>query len=160
MKKGLFGNGATIVISTTIIAVIVLIGLITFDIATKREKGGQMAGLSGVYAINPNSLPAPGAGILKQEPGTSHDCEGVIFRAADNGTHYVREAGGGRYYAAEVNNRFGIYILNYGYLLKIEHSSLDIHTFQKLKHALYHCDGSYTQSGLRMAVSSPENIQA
>ena len=160
MKKGFFGNGATLCISTAVIAIIVLIGLITFGIATKLEKAKQMAGLSGPYVLNPNSLPAPGAGILKQESVNSLGCEGVIFRAADNGVHYVRESGGGRYYAAEVNNRFGIYILNYGYLLKIKNSSMDTHIFQKLKHALYHCDGLYTQSGLRIVVSSPENTQA
>ncbi len=160
MKKGLFRNGTTIFISTAVIAVIALIGMITYGIATELEKGRQMAGLSDSYAFNPDSLPAPGAGILKQEAGRSLDCDGVIFRASDNGIRYVRESGAGRYYAAEVNNKFGIYILNYGYLLKVENPGLDIPTYRKLKNALYNCDGLYTQSGLRIVVSSSKNTEA
>ncbi|MCK5479805.1 MAG: hypothetical protein KAJ06_01615 [Gammaproteobacteria bacterium] len=160
MKKGLFGSGTTLFISTAVITVIILIGLITFGIATELKKGRQMAGLSGPDDFNPNSLPTPGAGILKQEAGRPLDCEGVIFRASDNGIRYVRESGAGYYYAAEVNNIFGIYILNYGYLLKVENPGLDIPTYKKLKHALYHCDGLYTQSGLRIVVSSSENKEA
>jgi len=160
MKKGIFGNGTTLFISTAVIAVIALIGVITFGVASELEKSRQMAGLSGPYAFSPDSLPAPGAGILKQELGRTLDCKGVIFRAADNGIRYVRESGGGRYYAAEVNKTFGIYILNYGYLLKVENPGLDVHTYRKLKHALYDCDGLYTQSGLRIVVNSSENTQA
>ena len=157
MKKGLFGGVTTLLISTGIMLVIVLVGLVTFGIAAELEKGRQLAGLSVADEFDPNRLAAPGAGILKQGPGRALDCEGVIFRAANNGTRYVRESGGGRYYAAEVHNMFGIYTLYYGHLVKVENSSLDIHTFRRLKHALYHCDGTSTQSGLHIALGSPED---
>jgi len=166
MRKGFFGGATTVLISTGIILVIVLVGLITFGVAVELEKGRQMAGLSDPGEFDPNSLPAPASGILKYELGRSQgfgrplDCEGVIFSAAKNGTRFVRESGGGRYYAAEVDNMFGIYTIGYGHLVKVENSSLDTHTYRKLKHALYHCDGVYTQSGLHVALNSAENQPA
>jgi hypothetical protein len=157
MKKGLAGDVATLFISTGIILVIVWIGLITFSVSAKLEKGGPWAGLSVLGYFNPNSLPAPGSGIFKLGSNNVLSCKGFFFGAANNGTRYVRESGGGRYYAAEVHNRFGIYTVYYDHLVKVQNSSLDIHTFRKLKHALYHCDGAFTQSGLRIALSSPED---
>ena len=156
MNKGLLGGGATLLISTGIILVIVMVGLITFGIAAELEKGRKLTGLSGAEEFAPDSLPAPGAGILKRGPDYALNCEGLFFGAANNGTRYVRESGGGRYYAAEVHHEFGIYTVYYDHLVKVENSSLDIHTFRKLKHALYHCDGAPTQSGLRIALASPE----
>ena len=156
MNKGLYGSIATLFISTGIILVIIMVGLVTFGIATELQKGRLLSGLSVEDEFDPNNMPAPGAGILRQEPGNALVCEGLIFRVANNGIRYVRESGGGRYYAAEIHNRFGIYTLYYDHLVKIENSSLDIHTFRKLKHALYHCDGAFIQSGLHMALSSPE----
>jgi hypothetical protein len=172
MRKGFFGGATTVLISTGIILVIVLVGLITFGISVELEKGRQMAGLSNPGEFDPNSLPAPAAGILKYELGRSQgfgrsqesgrplDCEGVLFSVAKNGTRFVRESGGGRYYGAEVDNMFGIYTIGYGHLVRVENSSLDTHTYRKLKHALYHCDGVYTRSGLRIALNSAENKPA
>jgi hypothetical protein len=159
MNKGYFGGAATFFISAGIILVIVMVGLITFGIAAELEKSRQMAGLSVADGFDPDSLPAPGAGILKLEPDNVLSCEGFSFGAANNGTRYVRESGGGRYYAAEVRSRFGIYTVYYDHLVRVQDSSLDIHTFRKLKHALYHCDGAFTQSGLRIALGSPEAPQ-
>jgi hypothetical protein len=79
---------------------------------------------------------------------------------AKNGTSFVRESGGGRYYAAEVDKIFGIYTIDYGHLVKVENSSLDTHTYRKLKHALYHCDGVHTRSGLHIALNFTENNPA
>ena len=166
MNKGFFGGVTTVFISTGIILVIILVGLITFGVASELEKGRQMAGLSDPGEFDPNSLPAPASGILKYELGRSQgfgrslDCEGVIFSVAKNGTRFVRESGGGRYYGAEVHNMFGIYTIGYGHLVKVENSSLDTHTYRKLKHALYHCNGVYTQSGLHIALNAPENNPA
>jgi|GEM_PF-2426523 len=166
MLKGFFGGVTTVLISTGIILVIVMVGLVSFGVAVELEKGRQMAGLSGPGEFDPNSLPAPASGGLKDESGRSQgfghplDCEGVIFSVANNGTRFVRESGGGRYYGAEVGNMFGIYTLDYGYLVKVENSSLDTHTYRKLKHALYHCDGVYTRSGLHIALNAPENNPA
>ena len=134
----------------------VLIGLITFGISAELEKSRQMAGLSVSGGFDPDSLPAPAAGILKQGSGNAFGCEGILFSAADNGTRFVRESGGGLYYAAKVNGSFEIYTLSYGHLVKVEKSSLDTHTYRKLKHALYHCDGSMTRSGVHIAKKSPE----
>lgn len=160
MKKTAFGNGSVIIISTLVILGIILVGLTTFNITAKFEQDRLLADLSGPYVLNPDNLPAPGAGLLRREPENSLGCEGFVFRSADSGIHYVRESGGGRYFAAEVNNRFGIYILNYGYLLRIQNSSLDTATYRKLKYALYHCGGTFTRTGVRIVVSSPENTQA
>jgi len=157
MDKGFYGGATTLFISTGIILVIVMVGLVTFGIAAELEKGRQLAGLSDANEFDPNSLPAPAAGTLKLEPGYALNCEGLSFGEANNGTHYVRESGGGRYYAAEVHHKFGIYTVYYDHLIKIQNSSLDIHTFRRLKHALYHCDGEFTQSGLHIALGSPED---
>ena len=154
MNKGLFGGVTTLFISTGIIFVIIMIGIITFGISAELEKGKQLAGLSDINDFDPNSLPAPGAGSPGQQYGQSLTCDGIIFRAANNGTRYVRESGGGRYYAAEVDSLFGIYTLRFGALVKAENSSLDTHTYRKLKHALYHCDGAFTQSGLHIELNS------
>ena len=157
MNKGILGGATTLFISTGIILVIVMVGLITVGIAAELEKGRQLAGLSGADEFDPDSLPAPGAGILKLGPDYALNCMGFFFGAANNGTRYVRESGGGRYYAAEVHHKFGIYTVYYDHLVKVQNSSLDIHTFRKLKHALYHCDGASTQSGLHIALGSPED---
>ena len=157
MKKGFSGGVATLFISTGIILVIVMVGLITFGIATELEKGRQLAGLSVADMFDPDGLPAPGAGILRLESDNVLSCKGFFFGAANNGTRYVRESDGGRYYAAEVHHKFGIYTVYYDHLVKVQNSSLDIHTFRKLKHALYHCDGASTQSGLHIALGSPED---
>ena len=85
--------------------------------------------------------------------GSPGDCDGIIYRVAENGVRYVREAGGGRYYGAEVDHTFGIYTLEYGYLVKIEDSSLDTETYRKLKYALYNCNGVFTQSGIHIALN-------
>jgi hypothetical protein len=159
MQKGLLGGATTVFISTGIIFLIVLIGVITFSVAAELEKGRQLAGLSVVDEIDPNRLPAPGAGIFRQEPGKVLVCDGIIFGVADSGIRYVRESGGGRYYAAEVHNMFGIYTVYYDHLVKVENSSLDIHTFRKLKHALYHCDTAFTPSGLHLVTGSSEDTQ-
>lgn len=157
MNKGILGGATTVLISTGIILVIVMVGLITFGIATELENGRQLAGLSGTDEFDPDSLPAPAAGILTLDPEYALNCKGLFFGEANNGTRYVRESGGGRYYAAEVHHEFGIYTVHYDHLVKVQKSSLDIHTFRRLKHALYHCDGTSTQSGLRIAQGSPED---
>ena len=158
MQKGTT-EGATVLITTGVVVVMVLIGLITFGIAEELKNARQMSGLSVSDDLDPNSLPGPAAGILKRGIGNSLGCEGILFSAADNGTRIVRESGGGLYYAAEVNSMFEIYTLSYGHLIKIEHSSLDVHTYRKLKNALYHCDGSMTESGVHIAQNSPEDPQ-
>ena len=158
MSRGT-NEGATVLITSAVVIVMVLIGLITFGVADELKKARQMSGLTAADEFDPNSLPAPAAGILKQERGNSLGCDGVIFSAADNGTRYVRESGGGIYYAAEVNSVFDIYTLSYGHLVNVEHSSLDTHTYRKLKNALYHCDGSMTESGVHIAENSPEDPQ-
>ena len=160
MKKGFAGGVATLFISTGIILVIVMVGLITFGIAAELEKGRQLADWSVADMFDPDSLPAPGAGILRLGPDNVLSCRGFFFGAANNGTRYVRESDGGRYYAAEVHHKFGIYTVYYDHLVKVQNSSLDIHTFRKLKHALYHCDGAFTQSGLRIALGLPGKQQS
>lgn len=163
MHKGLFDWFTTMFISTAIIFVIVLVGFITFGVAVELEKGRRLSGLPGMGNFYPDSLPAPGAGIPEYGSGRSQgsgrplDCEGVIFRVAENGIRFVRVSGGGRYYAAEVNNMFSIYTMDYGYLVEVENSSLDTHAYRKLKYALYHCDGAFTRSGLHIALNSIEN---
>ena len=159
MNDGTRSGAATVFISTGIILVIVMVGLITFGISGELEKSRQMAGLSVPGDFDPDSLPAPAAGILEQGSGGAFGCDGILFSAAINGTRYVRESGGGVYYAAEVDSRFEIYTLSYGHLVKIEDSSLDTPTYRKLKYALYHCDGSITPSGLRIAQKSLEDPQ-
>ena len=159
MQKGLLGGATTLFISAGIIFLIILIGIITFSVAAELEKARQLAGLSVADEFDPNRLPAPGAGIFRQGPGTAPFCEGVIFGVADSGIRYVRESGGGRYYAAEVHNMFGIYTVYYDHLVKVENSSLDVHTFRKLKHALYHCDMTFTPSGLHLVSGSSEDTR-
>jgi hypothetical protein len=166
MHKGYFGGARVVLISTGIILGIVLVGFITFGVSVELEKIRWIAGLSDPGEFDPNSLPAPASGILKYELGRSQglgrplDCDGVIFSVAKNGTRFVRESGGGRYYAAEVDKIFGIYTIDYGHLVKVENSSLDTHTYRKLKHALYHCDGVHTRSGLHIALNFTENNPA
>ncbi len=159
MNDGTRTGATTVFISTGIVLVIILMGLITFGISTELEKSRQMAGLSVSDDFDPNSLPVPAAGILKRGGSNAFGCEGILFSAADNGTPYVRESGGGLYYAAKLNGSFQIYTLSYGHLVKIENSSLDTHTYRKLKHALYHCDGSITQSGVYIAKGSADDPQ-
>ncbi len=160
MKKGFSGGVATLFISTGIILVIVMVGLVTFGVAAELENGRQLAGFSSTDEFDPNNLAAPGAGILRLEPDNVLSCRGFFFGAANNGTRYVRESDGGRYYAAEVHHKFGIYTVYYDHMVKVQDSSLDIHTFRKLKHALYHCDGAFTQSGLRIAFALPAKQQS
>jgi len=169
MHKAISSQSTTIFISTGIILVIILVVLTAIGISVELEKARRMAGLSDPDEFDPNSLPAPASGTLKYEVGRSPgfgrsreagrplDCEGVLFRVAENGTRYVRESGGGRYYAVEVNNMFSIYNLDYGYLVQAEDPGLDTNTYRKLKHALYNCDGVYTESGLHFALNLPEN---
>ena len=169
MHKALSNQSTTIFISTAAVIVVILVVMTVFGISIELEKARRMAGLSDADEFDPNSLPAPASGILQYELGRSQgirrsqesgrplDCEGVIFRVAENGTRFVRESGGGRYYAVEVNNMFSIYTLDYGYLVQADDPGLDTHTYRKLKHALYNCDGVYTESGLHMALNFPEN---
>ena len=134
----------------------VLIGLITFGISAELQKSRQMAGLSETGDFDPDNLPAPAAGILQQGSGNAFGCEGILFSAVDKGTRFVRESGGGLYYAAKVKGSIEIYTLSYGHLVKIERSGLDTHTYRKLQHALYNCDGSMERSGVQIARKSPE----
>jgi len=175
MHKALSSQSTTVFVSTVVVLVLILAGLSTVGIAIELEKARRMAGLSGSDEFDPNTLPAPASGGMKYESGRSQavghsrgfgylqesgrplDCEGVVFMVAEDGTRFVRESGGGRYYAVEVNNAFSIYTLDYGYLVQAENSSLDTYTYRKLKHALYHCDGVYTESGLQLVLNIPEN---
>jgi hypothetical protein len=168
MHKALSSQSTTIFISAAAVLVIILVGLTAFGISVELEKARRLAGLSGAGDFDPNSLPAPSSGIPGYESGRSQgfghslesgrpvDCEGVIYRVAENGTRFVRESGGGRYYGADVDNMFEIYTLDYGYLVQAETPGLDAHTFRKLKHALYNCDRVYTESGLQMALNLSE----
>jgi hypothetical protein len=169
MHKALSNQSTTIFISTAAVIVVILVVMTVFGISVELQKARRMAGLSDPGEFDPSSLPAPASGTLQYELGRSQgvgrsqesgrplDCEGVIFRVAENGTRFVRESGGGRYYAVEVNNMFSIYTLDYGYLVQADDPGLDTHTYRKLKHALYNCDGVYTESGLHMALNFPEN---
>ena len=169
MHKAISNQSTTIFLSTAAVLILVLVVMTVFSVGMELEKARRLAGLSDADEFDPNSLPAPASGTLQYELGRSQgvgplqeserplDCEGVLFRVAENGTRYVRESGGGRYYAVEVNNMFSIFTLDYGYLVQADDPSLDTHTYRKLKHALYNCDGVFTESGLHMALNLPEN---
>lgn len=76
------------------------------------------------------------------------NCDGIVYHHSVDGIRYVREAGGGVFIAADINDRFMVYKLEQGYVIEIEDIALDHDTTHKLKYALRNCQGPYTPSGM------------
>lgn len=90
--------------------------------------------------VDSNALPPPAATLLS--------CEGIVYRKSANGIRYVREAGGGIYIAADINDLVTIYRLSQGYTTYVEDISLDEATTRKLEYALQNCQGPFIPSGM------------
>jgi len=61
---------------------------------------------------------------------------------------YVREAGGGRLFAANINNIFGLYRLDsYGHMIEVDDYRSNTVAAKKLRNALRHCDEEYFPAG-------------
>jgi hypothetical protein len=90
--------------------------------------------------VDSNVMPAP--------PVTLLSCEGIVYRKSVNGIRYVREAGGGIYIAADINDRVTVYKLEQGYATDIVDITLDKETTRKLEYALHNCRGPFIPSGM------------
>jgi hypothetical protein len=108
--------------------------------------------------FDPNALPAPAAGMRDGNKTTAYDCKDMIYQTSKNGINYVREYGG-VYNAAIVNNRFGLYKLDYGHL-QMEDSTavLDPYSIRKLRHALQNCNETYIRSGAHILTSTSTTL--
>lgn len=79
---------------------------------------------------------------------TRLSCDGINYRESADGVRYVREAGGGVYIGADINNKFTIYSLEQGYVTEIGGRALDEDTTRKLEYALHNCRGPFITSGM------------
>ena len=86
------------------------------------------------------SQPTPDASRLS--------CDGINYRESADGVRYVREAGGGVYIGADINNKFTVYSLEQGYVTEIRDRALDEETTRKLEYALHNCRGPFITSGM------------
>jgi hypothetical protein len=92
---------------------------------------------------------SPAAGHSGQKTENRLSCKDIIYQTSHDGIKYVRESGGEMYNAAIVNNTFGIYELDFGYLIRVDDSRLDQQSIRKLEHALTNCHGPFVSSGAR-----------
>ena len=95
-------------------------------------------------AFDPNALPAPAAG----NRAMAYNCKDMIYQTSNNGTKYVRDYGG-VYYAVIMNERFGLYELNYGHLQPVALDVLDRASIMKLRYGLKNCNEPYMPSGAK-----------
>jgi len=101
--------------------------------------------------FDPNALPAPGAGYPAQQDNNPLSCDGIIYQRSEKGIRYVREAGGGIYYAAMIDHKLGVYRISYGHMEKVDKTVLDITSRRKLSYALDNCEGPFLPSGTHFA---------
>ena len=132
-----FGFGKWAVLSVLFIAGVAM--------AIERYHGG----------FDPNDLPPPAAGIPLQQSAAAFPCEHMIYGISGDGVRYVHEAGGGTIYAARLNQRVGFYQVNpYGYMVPVDHASLDAETAGNLRKALLQCLGPWLPSGAWFTLSA------
>ncbi len=76
------------------------------------------------------------------------ECSEYVFRVSQDNVKYVREAGGGRLFAANINNNFGLYQLDsYGHMIEVDNYRTYADIAKDLRYALRHCDEEYFPSG-------------
>lgn len=76
------------------------------------------------------------------------ECNDVVFRVSQDDVKYVREAGGGRLFAAFINNNFGLYQLDsYGHMMEVENYRIHADVAKKLRYALSNCNNEYFPAG-------------
>jgi hypothetical protein len=126
----------------TVLSVLFIAGVAT---AIERDQSG----------FDPNNPPSPAAGIPLQQSAAPFPCEHMIYGISADGVRYVHEAGGGTVYAARLNQWFGFYQLNpYGYMVPVDHASLDAETAGNLRKALLQCLGPWLPSGAWFTLSA------
>ena len=75
-------------------------------------------------------------------------CNEVVFRVSQDNVKYVRESGGGRLFAATINDNFGLYQLDsYGYMIEVDNYRIHADTAKKLRYALQNCNEEYYPAG-------------
>lgn len=110
--------------------------------------------------VNLDQLPPASAGITTsnginrravspaQELRHRGVCDDVVFRISQDNVRYVREAGGGRLFAATINNNFGLYQLDsYGHMIDVENYRIHAGIAKRLRHALQNCNEEYFPAG-------------
>lgn len=135
-------------------------GLFTASLITAVVMLCSLSGAVGFYAIfgfddeeQPVQQARPAAGSSSQQANGSLSCDGIVYRTSENGIRYVREAGGGIYQAAIINNRLGLYKISYGHMDKVDKSVLDPASLNKLSYALRNCKGPFLPAGTHFAHS-------
>lgn len=75
-------------------------------------------------------------------------CDDIVFRISQDNVKYVREAGGGRLFAAIINSKFGLYQLDsYGHMIEVDNYRTHADAVQKLRYALQNCTEVYYPAG-------------
>ncbi|UCC55657.1 MAG: hypothetical protein JSU75_09920 [Gammaproteobacteria bacterium] len=142
-------NGSRISFSR--VFVLVLVGTIGYTSLTANDDGTGNTRTANHYqdmqdGFDPNALPAPAAGLPGGSWAKAYNCKDMLYQTSKNGINYVREYGG-IYSAAIINERFGMYRLNYGHLQEVDTRTVDPYTIRKLRYGLRKCNETYIRSG-------------
>ena len=144
MRKNITNHSVTIIMVSVAILAITVTGILFSDFYSPESTPIE----DEVAArFDPDRLPPPAAGIAGRQI-FPRNCDDINYRTTQDGIKYVRLAGGGTLIGAEYNKKFGFYRIEYGLLNPVDAGSVDSFTKEKLKYALYNCDGPFTLTGV------------